>query len=139
MVGANPKFQTFDRAGRVNSPGTSRYARSPEDRARPRRLRWIAILSTLVPLSFVLVQCGKAPGAGTLAANAQPSSGDSFEDRFPKPQFRDRFPTPGESLLQKTPEDLRRAAQATPAPYRVASLAPTAPYQRPPAREDQPR
>ncbi len=136
MVGANPKFQTFDRAGRVNSPGASRYARSPEYRAGPRRLRWIAILSTLVPLSFVLVQCGKAPGAGTLAANAQPSSGDSFEDRFPKPQFRDRFPTPGESLLQKTPEELRRTAQATPAPYRVASLAPTVPYQRPPARED---
>jgi hypothetical protein len=143
MVGANPKFQTFDRAGLVMSPGSLRFAspRSPEHRAGPGRLRWIAILSTLVPLSFVLAQCGKAPSAGALAANANvkqasASAGDTFEDRFPAPQFKDRFPTPGESLLQRSPEDLRRrTAQATPAPYRVASLAPIVPYQRP-AKED---
>jgi len=123
MVGANPKFQTFDRAGRVISPGGSRCApvRSRQRRAAPDRLRLLAILSTLLPLSFVLAQCGKAPGAGTLAANAknqtqaQASTGDTFEDRFPAPQFKDRFPTPGESLLQRSPEDLRRrTAQATP-------------------------
>jgi hypothetical protein len=93
-----------------------------------------------VPLSFVLVQCGQAPGAGTLAANAQ-GSGDNFDDRFPKPQFRDRFPTASESLEQRQLNNdvsLKRTAQAAPAsaPYRVASLAPTVPYQRPP-REDQ--
>jgi hypothetical protein len=100
--------------------------------------RWIAVLFVLVPLSFLLAQCGQAPSAGTLAANAQASAGDSFEDRFPKPQFKDRFPTTSESLVQRQASDApsRRNAQAQPAPYRVASLAPTVPYERP-AREDQ--
>ena len=64
--------------------------------------------------------------------------GDSFDDRFPKPQFRDRFPAANESFVQRQSPDAprRRTAQAEPAPYQVASLAPTAPYQRP-AREDQ--
>jgi hypothetical protein len=110
--------------------------------ARPRAAwQWIAILSVFVPLSFVLVQCGQAPSAGTLAANVQGSAGDNFDDRFPKPQFRDRFPTASESLEQRQLNDdvsMKRTAQAAPAPapYRVASLAPTVPYQRPP-REDQ--
>ena len=94
-----------------------------------------------VPLSFILVQCGQAPGAGTLAANVQGSSGDNFDDRFPKPQFRDRFPAASESLEQRELNNdvsVTRTAQAAPAPapYRVASLAPTVPYQRPP-HEDQ--
>ena len=143
MVGANPKFRDFDGASRVISPGAARYAPAPlpADRIASRRWRVAAALSALVPLSFMLVQCGKAPGAGTLAANAnaqQASAGDTFEDRFPVPQFKDRFPTPGESLLQRSPDSLvrRNVAQAQPAPYRVASLAPTVPYQRPAARED---
>jgi hypothetical protein len=107
---------------------------------RPRAGRWIAILSVFVPLSFILVQCGQAPGAGTLAANVQ-GSGDNFDDRFPKPQFKDRFPTASESLEQRQLNNdvsVTRTAQAapTPASYRVASLTPTGPYQRPP-REDQ--
>jgi hypothetical protein len=123
MVGA--KFQTLDRVGRAMSPGAA-------------RLRWIAVVSALLPLSFVLVQCGRAPSAGTLAANVQASSGDNFDDRFPAPQFRDRFPTANESFEQRQPADVpsKRTAQALPAPYRVASLAPTVPYQRP-VREDQ--
>lgn len=109
-------------------------ARRPWPQAQP-RWRWIALLAALVPLSFVLVQCGQAPNAGTLAANSQ-GAGTSFDDRFPRPQFRDRFPTASESfqpLQSATPPT--RTAQAQPAPYRVASLAPTVPYQRPP-RED---
>ena len=137
MIGA--KFQTRDCECRVTSPGTPRRAR-PEgsERCAGHRLRWIAILSALVPLSFVLVQCGRAPSAATLAANAQASAGDSFDDRFPAPQFRERFPTANESFVQRQAPDLsrKRTAQAEPAPYRVASLAPTVPYQRP-AREDQ--
>jgi hypothetical protein len=138
MVGANPKYQTYDRAGRVMSPGAARRAQPPRHRAGSPRWRWIAILSALVPLSFVLVQCGPAPSAVTLAANSQASMGDSFDDRFPKPQFRDRFPAANESFVQRQSPDAprRRTAQAEPAPYQVASLAPTAPYQRP-AREDQ--
>jgi len=105
----------------------------------PRAGRWIAILSVL-PLSFILVQCGQAPSAGTLAANVQGSSGDNFDDRFPKPQFRDRFPAASESLEQRELNNdvsVPRTAQAAPAPasYRVASLAPTVPYQRPPHQD----
>ena len=95
-------------------------------------------MSALVPLSFVLIQCGRAPSPGTLAANAQAGAGDSFDDRFPAPQFRDRFPSANESFVQRQAPDSSRkpTAQAEPTPYRVASLAPTVPYQRP-AREDQ--
>jgi hypothetical protein len=139
MVGAIPKFLIFDDEGRVISPGVARRTRAQATRrrSRSRQLRLIAILSALVPLSGILVQCSKAPNAGMLAANSQASAGDSFNDRFPRPQFKDRFPTPGESLLQRQPSDLapRRTASAEPAPYRVASLAPTVPYQRPP-RDD---
>src|SRR5580692_5864732 len=115
MVGVNPEFQTLDGAGPATPSGAA-----------------------LVPLSFVLLQCGQAPSAGTLAANVQTSGGDSFDDRFPKPQFKDRFPTPGESLVQVQPSDApaRRTARTDQAPYRVASLEPQVPYQRP-AREDQ--
>jgi hypothetical protein len=124
MVGA--KLQTRERAGLVLSPGVARC-----------RWRGIAIVAALLPLSFVLVQCGQAPSAGTLAANSQASMGDSFDDRFPKPAFRDRFPAPNETFgqLQSSDAPAKRTAQAAPAPYRVASLAPTVPYQRPP-RED---
>jgi len=109
-----------------------------ERRTGSHRLRWIAILSALVPLSFVLVQCAKAPNAGILAATSQPSSDDTFDDRFPAPPFADRFPSANESFVQRpSPDALRkRTAQSEPAPYRVASLAATLPYQRP-ARGDQ--
>jgi hypothetical protein len=133
MVGANPKIWKRDRAGRAVSPVVAPHL-------PPTRRRWIAVLILLafVPLSFVLVQCGQAPSAGTLAANSQDATGDSFDDRFPKPQFRDRFPTASESLQQRQAADVpaKRPAQAASAPYRVASLAPTVPYRRP-MREDQ--
>jgi len=105
MVGA--KFQTLKRACQVASPASVRHARQRALQllGGSHRTRWIALLSVLVPLSFVLVQCGRAPSAGTLAANVQASSGDSFDDRFPKPQFRDRFPTASESLVQRTSLD----------------------------------
>jgi hypothetical protein len=138
MIGA--RFQTDDSACRVTSPGAARHAQqdASQGSAGSYRLRWIAILSALVPLSFVLIQCGRAPSAGTLAANAQAGAGDSFDDRFPTLQFRDRFPSANESFVQRQAPDSprKRTAQAEPAPYRVASLAPTVPYQRP-AREDQ--
>ncbi len=120
------------------SPGVACHAQAPEPPARSTRWRWIAILSAFVPLSFILVQCGKAPTAGMLAANSQVSPGDSFDDRFPAPQFRDRFPTANESFVQRQSADApgKRTAQAEPAPFRVASLAPTIPHERP-ARGDQ--
>ncbi|WGD55831.1 alpha/beta hydrolase [Bradyrhizobium sp. CB1650] len=116
--------------------------------ARGRALR-IALISALIPLSLTLVQCGNAPNAATLAANSQANtqvvaktkvaSSDTFDDRFPAPQFRDRFPSASESLLQRQMSDFspKRAVQQPPeqAPYKVASLEPQVPYQRP-QRED---
>src|SRR3979490_3382310 len=137
MVGANPKSRTVERTARVSLPGAPLHggAFAVWHRAGSHRWRWIAVLSVFVPLSFVLVQCGKAPSAGMLAANA--ATGDTFEDRFPAAQFKDRFPTENETFQQRQPAAARaKSAQAEPAPYRVASLAPTVPYERP-AREEQ--
>jgi hypothetical protein len=137
MVGAKPRLHRHDRASRVMSPGAFAHARAPELRGSS-RWRWLAILSMIVPLSFVLAQCGRAPSAGMLAANSQGPAGDTFDDRFPAPQFRDRFPTASESFTQRQLADdtpPKRSAQGAPATYRVASLAPTLPYQRPPREE----
>ena len=71
------------------------------------RWRLLAVFAVLVPLSSLLVQCGKAPPAATLAANAHATGGDTFEDRFPASQFRDRFPSEGESLKWPSREALR--------------------------------
>ena len=142
MIGADPKFQTHDRACRVKLPGAIAYARGNTD-TRSQRWRRIAVACVLVPLSFVLAQCGRAPNPGTLAADAQASktqasTADTFDDRFPAPQFRDRFPSANESLAQRQISDFApaRAAQRDPAPYRVASLSPQLPYQRPTAQQD---
>src|SRR3984885_572210 len=138
MAGASPQSQMHDRAVRVMSPRARQRMQAPQHHTGSARWRWIGLLCAFVPLSFVLVQCGQAPNAGTLAANSQASIGDTFDDRFPKPQFRDRFPTESESLEQRQANDVpvKRTAQAAPPPYRIASLAPTVPYRRP-AREDQ--
>ncbi|MDI3562265.1 alpha/beta hydrolase [Bradyrhizobium sp. Arg816] len=140
MVGAAPKLRADIRADRTLSG------------ARSGALR-IALISALVPLSLTLVQCGKASNPAALAANSQANveivaktnpqvaSSDTFEDRFPAPQFKERFPSASESLLQRQMSDFspKRAVQQQPqpeqAPYKVASLAPHVPYQRP-ARED---
>ncbi|WP_314961144.1 alpha/beta hydrolase [Bradyrhizobium cosmicum] len=143
MVGAVPELRADTRADRTPSG------------ARGRALR-IGLISAVVPLSLALVQCGKAPNPAALAANSQANvqvvaktnpqaanqqvaSGDTFEDRFPAPQFKERFPSTGESLLQRQMSDFspKRAVQqqGEQAPYKVASLAPQVPYQRPP-RED---
>ncbi len=110
----------------------------------------IGLASVLVPLSLTLVQCGKAPNPAMLAANSQATSeantqivaktstqvasGDTFEDRFPAPQFNERFPSASESFLQRQMSDFspKRAVQEpAPARYKVASLEPQVPYQRP--------
>jgi hypothetical protein len=104
------------------------------------RQRWnrIAFASVLLPLSFMLVHSGKAPGPGALAANAQVAADDAFGERFPAPHFGDRFPTASETLRQKPLSDVepKPTAPAEPAPYRIASLDPQMPPQRPAARED---
>ena len=112
------------------------------------RWRVIALLAVLAPLSCVLVQCGQAPPAATLAANVHATGGDSFEDRFPAPQFKDRFPSDSESIrwpsrgdpLRSEPSRQRtvRTEKITPDPapaqssIRVAAYAPTTlPLERP--------
>jgi hypothetical protein len=138
MVGA--EFQMCSRATRVLPPGTMHHAprKAPGRRAGSDRWHRVVIAAAFIPLSFVLTQCGKAPGPAQLAANSQAPMDDNFDDRFPRPQFNDRFPTANESFRQLHPADApaKRTAQAQPAPYRVASLEPTVPYHRPP-REDQ--
>jgi hypothetical protein len=138
MVGANPKSDACGRANLAGVPGVRRHAPSRANRSQ--RLRFLPLLSVLVTLSFTLVQCGNAPSDGTLAANALGAAGDSFDDRFPRPQFNDRFPTAAESLQQRPANvadaQSRRVVQTQPVSYRVASLAPTAPYERP-QHEDQ--
>jgi len=83
MVGANPKNHELDVARRVALPGTV---------ARVCNWRWALLASLFVPLSLILVQCGRAPNPGALAANVAAASSaqatasnDTFVDRFPKP------------------------------------------------------
>ncbi len=139
MVGAVPNMRADIRADRASSGRHGRALR-------------VGLVSALVPLSLTLVQCGKAPNPAALAANSQANvqvvaktntqqiaSADTFEDRFPAPQFRERFPSASESFLQRQMSDFspKRAVQQQPEqpPYKVASLAPRVPYQRPP-RDD---
>jgi hypothetical protein len=137
MIGVDPKSTTHDRAGLAMPLGMS-----PPWRA-------IALLAVLVPLSSLLVQCGKAPPAQTLAANAHGAS-DSFEDRFPAPQFKERFPSESESIKWPSRDEPSRSepsrqrmvrteritaeAAVAPSSYRVTAYAPTLPLERP--RED---
>src|SRR5690242_18961739 len=85
----------------------------------PSVVRTVAI-SLLLPLSLILAQCGQAPAPGALAANAT-SSSESFDERFPAPQFRDRYPGSDETFR---PFELapKQAAAPETAPYQVASL-----------------
>ncbi len=139
MVGAVPKLRADTRADRTTSG------------ARGRVLQ-VGLISALVPLSLTLAQCGRAPNPAALAANSQANvqvvaktntqvaSGDTFEDRFPAPQFRERFPSASESFLQRqmsdfSPKHAVQQPQPEQAPYKVASLEPQVPYKRPP-RED---
>jgi hypothetical protein len=118
MIGAIPKSNKHDRA----------RAFAPADVARRRqRSRALAMAWLCLPLSLVLAQCGRAPNAGTLAANASATSGDTFDNRFPKPEFRDRFPTAGESLPQRQLADFAPRHTVQTQTYRVASLEPTLP------------
>ena len=135
MVGANPNFHRIDRARLDKSPGARAHA----------RLRLAAIAALLIPASLLIAQCSRAPDAGALAANVRPMSaqaapGANFDERFPAPQFRDRFPTASEALAQHGMSDFAPkpavVARAEPAPYRVASLEPQIPYHRQTARED---
>lgn len=144
MFGAVPRLRADCRADWTTSD------------ARDRALRG-GLISALVPLSLTLVQCGRAPDPAALATSSQANvqvvaktssrtsnphvaSGDTFEDRFPAPQFRERFPSASESFLQRQMADFSpwRAVQQQPpeqAPYKVASLEPQVPYKRPP-RDD---
>src|ERR1041385_219334 len=70
-----------------------------ESRAEARRLGRIAVGWVLFSVSPGVFGCSKSPGDGLAAPNVQ-AAGDTFEDRFPAPQFKDRFPTASESLVR---------------------------------------
>jgi len=120
MFGAVPKHLTFAVADDARSLGAVAHRRSVRS-----SLRWLTVAFTIIPLSLLLTQCGRAPNPSTLAANASATSGDSFDDRFPKPEFRDRFPTANESFQQRQMTDFapRRTVQTQ--TYRVASIDPS--------------
>jgi hypothetical protein len=132
MVGADPKSESHGRVSPAGKPGSLRHALSHAP-------RWLPLLAVLIPLSLTLADCSKAPSPESLAANVQGSTADTFDDRFPRAQFNDRFPTAAESLQQR-PANVADAQQTRRTvhtqSYRVASLAPTVPYQRS-AHEDQ--
>jgi hypothetical protein len=92
-------------------------------------------ISLLLPFSLILAQCGQAPAPGALAANAS-SSGDSFEQRFPAPQFRDRYPGSDETFhpFELAP---KQAEAPEPSPYQVASLEPQLPPSQRPVERDE--
>jgi hypothetical protein len=127
MVGANPKNHACDVARRIALPGANN---------RVRRWRLAGVACVFVPLSLLMVQCGRAPNPAALAANASATStqtasaGDTFDDRFPKPEFRDRFPTASEALPLRQMADFGPKHVQT-QNYRVASLEPTVPYKKP--------
>ncbi len=140
MIGADPKFPTCEFASLLPSGGAI-PCRAVGRRIVASRWRLAAIASVLIPLSLSLAQCGKAPNAGALAANAANAQvsppEDTFEDRFPPPSFRDRFPTAKEGFEQRPAQDfaLGRTPQGKPASYKVASLEPQTPY-KPPSRDE---
>jgi len=99
----------------------------------------------LIAASLLVAQCSRTPDAGALAANVHPVSlqtaapDATFDERFPAPQFRDRFPNSREAMVQHPMSDFApkaAVARAEPAPYRVASLEPQVPYHRPSAQQD---
>jgi hypothetical protein len=130
MVGV--VLQMSDRNGRAPSPLTADLRRADRN-----AWRGISTLIAIIPLCLVLVQCGRAPSAGTLAASSPDSAGDTFDERFPRATFSERSPATNEIPEQRQPSGLAAAGgTGERAPYRVASLAPTASYQ-PSQREDQ--
>jgi hypothetical protein len=134
MVGDDPHFHGIDCARLDKQPGARAHA----------RLRRTCLALLLIPASLLIAQCSRTPDAGALAANVHPVSAQAvsdatFDERFPAPQFRDRFPTAGETLAQHEMSDFAprpAVARAEPAPYRVASLEPQVPYHRQPALQD---
>jgi hypothetical protein len=132
MIGANPNFHGDDRA-RLDQPG-----------ARARAALRLLAAALLLPMALLMAQCSRAPEPGALAANARPvtaqaAPGATFDERFPAPQFRDRFPSTSEALAQHQMSDFAprpAVARAEPAPYRVASLEPQVPYHRRSAQQD---
>lgn len=140
MVGANPRLHSRDAAEQAGAASANAARRLVA------RLRLVAAACAVLPLSLLLAQCGRAPNPTALAANASPpertrvqfASADTFDDRFPKPDFRDRFPSPGESFVLHPASDFapKPIAAKPSAPYQVASLEPTLPYQHSPMRQD---
>jgi len=138
MVGATPKIPDHDTGGPAKRSAPARRALHGSPRTGGYPWDRTALVFFVLPLFLMLAQCAKTPDPSALAANVQATSGDSFAERFPLPQFHERFPTDGETLRFKPLSDVgpKQATPAAPAPDRVASLEPQAPSWRPAARDD---
>jgi hypothetical protein len=130
MIGSDPKFLSADRVRRIESLEAAVLPRAPA-----LCLRAIPAAAAIL-VSVTLAHCGKAPNPGALAANAAAQPADSFDERFPTPQFRDRFPSASESLPLHDAADFAPAQTTTAsidkaASYKLASLEPQGPASRP--------
>jgi len=74
--------------------------------------------------------------ANSQGASSQTAGGDSFEDRFPTPQFADRFPSASESLIQRQVALAPPPRKVRTEPVRLASLNPTLTLPKPTEREE---
>jgi hypothetical protein len=121
MIGIDPEF--LQRRGARPVGRTLAAARHVG--ATPLRMATAAALVA----SLLLAQCGQAPTPTPIAAGATQASLPTFKDRFPEPQFDERFPSAAESLKPHSQADFA-PKPAQPAPYRVASLEPQLPAAR---------
>jgi hypothetical protein len=116
MIGARPKFQMHDLVRRTKRPAS--------------RAHRLVLTAAPLLLSLALVHCDKAPDPAALAANAAPAHAATFDERFPAPQFRDRFPSTDESLQLHALSDFP-ARSVSAESDQVASLQPQTPASRP--------
>jgi hypothetical protein len=128
MIGTDPKFLERDLARPVGRTLSAAPLAAARRMGTPRQA---AATAAILMTSLFLAHCGKAPNAGAMAANAAPASAPTFDERFPNPQFGDRFPSAAESLKLHAQADFA-SKPAQPASYQVASLEPQLPASQSP-------
>ncbi|MGY4307755.1 hypothetical protein ACVIJ6_004998 [Bradyrhizobium sp. USDA 4369] len=122
MIGTGPRSSGCQQQRAAARP----RLRAPRSAHPSRRATLGAAAGALglgLTLGLSLTQGSQAPEPAALAANAAPASEFTFEQRFPPPEFRDRFPTASESLALHTQSEFA----PKPPPTQLVSLEPQAP------------
>ena len=135
MVGASPRYCGIGLGNRGDRSTITAGLRGHARLASARSLARTVAICLLLPFTLALAQCGQAPAPGALAANAA-SSGDNFDERFPAPRFRARYPGSDETFrpFELAPKE---AAAPETTPYQVASLEPQLPPSERPVDRDE--